>query len=108
MGGMEAEDLKPDREKQHHPSSGTIHELMEKGLEEPPTREGENCEILIKEEKEDPPRNQEEITLATIEEQDKEYWQQQYNEVRRLEEQLMAIQGFKEMDRQESLSLIHI
>ena len=94
VGGIETEDLEPDSEEQHHPASQTIHEPMEKG---------ENCEILIKEEKEDPPRNQEEVTSATIEEQDKEYWQQQYDEVRRLEEQLMAIQGFKEMDRQESI-----
>ena len=42
--------------------------------------------ILIKEEKEDPPTNQREATSATIEEQGEEYWQQQYDEVRRLEE----------------------
>ena len=63
----------------------------------------EGKKILIKEEKEDPPTNQGEATSATIEEQGEEYWQQQYDEVRRLEEQLMAIQGFKEMDRQESI-----
>ena len=63
----------------------------------------EGKKILIKEEKEDPPTNQREATSATIEEQGEEYWQQQYDEVRRLEEQLMAIQGFKEMDRQESI-----
>ena len=63
----------------------------------------EGKKILIKEEKEDPPTNQREATSPTIEEQGEEYWQQRYDEVRRLEEQLMAIQGFKEMDRQESI-----
>ena len=101
MGGIENEDLEPDGEEQQHPSSQTIHEPIEKVLEEPLTREGKNCEILIKEEKEDPPRNQKEATSASIEEQGKEYWQQQCNQVGRFEDILRIMQLKNSLEEKE-------